>query len=222
MPDFRSRYTYIFCVAFVVFNYMETSEINNKVARYTKLNKCYFTAPERVNECPKDNTTLRERAQQKMCNRYPKCQGKQLLYHCVRSIEDLVEVCAPRWHIIGQYCSVYEKGLGRVSVDLFRNCSECPLIYNSTESWIYSKCLKTNPETRTYQTSTVVTKTTLENKVDTFIYRINETNNLTATTENASQPTRKIEDFKPVKYIYVIGLAVLCIMLLVGFHCILQ
>lgn len=38
--------------------------------------------------------------------------------------------------IVGQYCSVYEKGLGRVSVDLFRNCSECPLIYNSTESWI--------------------------------------------------------------------------------------
>lgn len=58
--------------------------------------------------------------------------------------------------------------------------------------FVDSKCLKTNPETGTYQTSTVVTKTTLENKVDTFIYRINETNNLTATTENASQPTRYV------------------------------
>lgn len=58
--------------------------------------------------------------------------------------------------------------------------------------FVDSKCLKTNPETRTYQTSTVVTKTTLENKVATFIYRINETDNSRATTENASQPTRYV------------------------------
>lgn len=37
--------------------------------------------------------------------------------------------------IQGQYCAVFEEGLGRVIVDLYTNCPECPMIYSSDESW---------------------------------------------------------------------------------------
>lgn len=37
--------------------------------------------------------------------------------------------------IEGQYCAVFEERLGRVIVDLYTNCPECPMIYSSAESW---------------------------------------------------------------------------------------
>lgn len=37
--------------------------------------------------------------------------------------------------IQGQYCAVFEEGLGRVIVDLYTSCPECPMIYSSAESW---------------------------------------------------------------------------------------
>lgn len=56
-----------------------------------------------VNTCAKNETALNERSRAKMCNNYPKCQGEQLFYHCVRiNNYTLVEVCAPMHKIIGK------------------------------------------------------------------------------------------------------------------------
>lgn len=41
-----------------------------------------------------------------MCESYPKCLGEPLVYHCVRSTESLVEVCAPNGPIVGLYVSL--------------------------------------------------------------------------------------------------------------------
>lgn len=56
-----------------------------------------------VKECPNGSTTFIERSNKKNCSRYPKCAGESLAYHCVRSGESLVEVCAPITSITGIY-----------------------------------------------------------------------------------------------------------------------
>lgn len=39
--------------------------------------------------------------QKNICDNLPKCNGEQLVYHCVTYKDDLVEVCAPKRLITG-------------------------------------------------------------------------------------------------------------------------
>lgn len=66
---------------------------------------CYEsqTTIEKVNVCPKDIETINTRSNKKNCSRYQKCDGHELVYHCVINGGGPVEVCAPRRHITGTY-----------------------------------------------------------------------------------------------------------------------
>lgn len=56
-----------------------------------------------VNTCAENETAFNERSRAKMCDNYPKCQGEQLFYHCVRiNNYTLVEACATKHKIIGK------------------------------------------------------------------------------------------------------------------------
>lgn len=57
-----------------------------------------------VNSCPNNTITLEKKSKEKRCETKPKCFGETLVYHCVKSEENLVEVCAPSSPIIGE-CS---------------------------------------------------------------------------------------------------------------------
>lgn len=54
-----------------------------------------------VPSCPENDIMYQKRSKRKMCESYPKCLGEPLVYHCVRSTESLVEVCAPNGPIVG-------------------------------------------------------------------------------------------------------------------------
>lgn len=95
-----------------------------------------------VNKCPQNDMKFEVQSIIKQCNRYPACNGKQLVYHCVRSGEMLVEVCAPRHTITGRCCPVYNKILGRVIEDYNKRCSKCPFQYGSDECVKNEECVK--------------------------------------------------------------------------------
>lgn len=54
-----------------------------------------------VERCPENETMVQESSKKKMCEKYPKCLGEPLVYHCVRTKDNLVEVCAPSDPIVG-------------------------------------------------------------------------------------------------------------------------
>ena len=56
-----------------------------------------------VTHCPHNNDTLQERSWKKMCHTFPKCKGETLVYHCVKYKNNLVEVCAPKGLITGNF-----------------------------------------------------------------------------------------------------------------------
>lgn len=90
---------------------------------------------------PENYTVSREQMQKNVCDNLPKCNGEQLIYHCVRHKAYLVEVCAPRRLITGSYCPVFDNGIGRVIEDFSRPCSECPFKYQSADALKYSSCM---------------------------------------------------------------------------------
>lgn len=97
-----------------------------------------------VQSCPENDIIYQERSKGKMCEAYPKCLGEPLVYHCVRSKESLVEVCAPNGPIVGSCCAVFDRWVGRVIEDCSSICIECPFMYQSVDCHRYSSCLKTN------------------------------------------------------------------------------
>lgn len=111
--------------------------------RYTEEDICLESKDtvEEVKECPNGSTTFIERSSKKNCRRYPKCAGESLAYHCVRSGESLVEVCAPITTIIGRCCAYYDRSLGRVIEDFKNRCSLCPFQYQS------DKCFESKTKT---------------------------------------------------------------------------
>lgn len=50
---------------------------------------------------PENYIISQEQMQKNICDNLPKCNGEQLIYHCVRYKAYLVEVCAPRRLITG-------------------------------------------------------------------------------------------------------------------------
>lgn len=99
------------------------------------------TTVAKVLSCPENETILNERSEKKMCKKYPKCHGEPLVYHCVRSKGNFVEVCAPRRQIVGSCCAVFDVGIGLVIEDYKRPCEECPFKYQSDGCLKYSTCL---------------------------------------------------------------------------------
>lgn len=106
-----------------------------------------------VEECPKNSTSFVERSNKKNCTRYPKCAGESLAYHCVRSGDSLVEVCAPITPITGRCCAYYDKNLGRVIEDYNNRCSLCPFQYQSDKCFENIECVKTNKDESSEHTS---------------------------------------------------------------------
>lgn len=62
--------------------------------------KCKDSIPKIVQTCPQSEANIQKRARMMNCYRYPECLGEKLVYHCVRSKTDLVEVCAPNLRIV--------------------------------------------------------------------------------------------------------------------------
>lgn len=60
-----------------------------------------------VPSCPENDIMYQKRSKRKMCESYPKCLGEPLVYHCVRSKESLVEVCAPNGPIVGMSACLF-------------------------------------------------------------------------------------------------------------------
>lgn len=103
-----------------------------------------------VESCPNNYTMFQESSKKKMCEKYPKCLGEPLVYHCVRTKDNLVEVCAPSDPIVGSCCSVFDMGIGRVVEDYTSPCAECPFVYQSNDFLNCSTCVK--PKKKTYST----------------------------------------------------------------------
>nr|XP_022286769.1 uncharacterized protein LOC111099673 isoform X2 [Crassostrea virginica] len=95
---------------------------------------------ELVEYCPRNSTSLQNRLISKKCSDFSSCNNERLVYHCVRSEDSLVEVCAPEGHIIGHTCPLFDRGLGRVIEDFNTPCKECPFHYRSNMSFMYAEC----------------------------------------------------------------------------------
>lgn len=202
--------------------------------RYTEEDICLESKDtvEEVKECPNGSTTFIERSNKKNCSRYPKCAGESLAYHCVRSGESLVEVCAPITSITGRCCAYYDKSLGRVIEDYNNRCSLCPFKYQSDKCFENIECVKTNKDETSEHTSpananlTVTdymkkpcgAKNSAECESD---YKQNSTDNITRTTltnetTEHNSPKQRKDDSN-----YIIGIvsAIICSCLVIACIC---
>lgn len=138
---------YVFSSLFLFLNTARTTTELHRLKRLTKEDICHRTTEtlQNVTNCPKNESIFREQSIQKNCERYPKCNGEPLIYHCVRFKDSLVEVCAPKRVIKGKCCPVFDRGIGRVIEDFKKPCPECPFIYQSVDSVKYSACVKSEP-----------------------------------------------------------------------------
>lgn len=202
--------------------------------RYTEEDICLESKKtvEDVKECPNDNTTFMERSNKKNCRRYPKCAGESLAYHCVRSGESLVEVCAPITPITGRCCAYYDKSLGRVIEDYNNRCSLCPFKYQSDKSFEHIECVKTNNGETSENTTPANTNLTVtdymkkpcdaENNAECEgDYKQNSTDNITRTTftnetSEHNSPKQRKDDSN-----YIIGIvaATICSCLVIACIC---
>lgn len=196
--------------------------------RYTEEDICLESKDtvEEVNECPNDNTTFIERSNKKNCSRYPKCAGESLAYHCVRSGESLVEVCAPITSITGRCCAYYDRSLGRVIEDFNNRCSFCPFKYQSDKCFENIECVKTNNDETSEHTSPANANLTVtdymkkpcgaENSAECEgDYKQNSTDNITRTTlknetSEHNNPKQKKDGYDDSNRIIVIVLAIIC------------
>lgn len=112
---------------------------------------------------PENYTISQEQMQKNICDNLPKCNGEQLVYHCVTYKDDLVEVCAPKRLITGSYCPVFDNGIGRVIEDFSRPCSECPFKYQSADAMKYPSCMNTRKMQSSSPTSNTASSTQLPN-----------------------------------------------------------
>ncbi|XP_052691565.1 uncharacterized protein LOC128169472 [Crassostrea angulata] len=122
--------------------------------RYTEEEICYETRKtfETVKKCPEHHSVIIQRSQMKNCSKYPMCHDKQLIYHCFGYNESFVEVCAPISRIVGNFCVLFDYGVGRILPDYNKPCPECPSIYSSNESSTYLSCVAPILSTSTTKT----------------------------------------------------------------------
>nr|XP_034331408.1 uncharacterized protein LOC117690809 isoform X2 [Crassostrea gigas] len=133
----------LFLVLFINAQTARTMNVH-RLKRLTKDDICYETRKTAVTvqAFPKNLTIFEERTREKKCDSFPRCNEEPLVYHCVRSKDGIVEVCAPRRVIKGNYCAVFDKGIGRVVEDFSRPCPECPFKYQSADFVNYPACVK--------------------------------------------------------------------------------
>lgn len=78
-----------------------------------------------VERCPENDTMVQESSKKKMCEKYPKCLGEPLVYHCVRTKDNLVEVCAPSDPIVGVWLPPCINALSLSSLIKSKLCNKC-------------------------------------------------------------------------------------------------
>lgn len=210
-------------IYYILLHEVGTMNIYHRERRFFVNDKCHGvqTTLENVLTCPGNDDILLERLSRKKCDSFPQCQKEPLVYHCIRFGGRLVEVCAPRSSIAGHYCAVFEEGIGRVIVDYFIHCPECPSIYSSNESFKYSKCVQTTMKAPTFQTSTEQTNVVSESDEE-YEDLTNETLKTTTfggTTMNGLYPTRESENGDIVCHdirFYVMVLVVNGVIIIIG------
>lgn len=144
--DFKMRILLVLSLHCVFLISFANGFATHRHKRFTKGDICNETHKtlEFVTKCPDTEQLKLKQSQKKKCDILPACNGKPLVYHCVRYRERLAEVCAPRHVITGKCCALYDNGLGRVVEDYSRPCSECSFRYQSDDALNYPKCLKTS------------------------------------------------------------------------------
>lgn len=150
MSGFSSSYAMYIPLFLIVYTFRSIDMVRQK--RFLKEQVCHGTNTTLrvVERCPENYTMFQESSKKKMCEQYPKCLGKPLVYHCVRTKDNLVEVCAPSDPIVGSCCSVFDMGIGRVVEDYTSPSAECPFVYQSNDFLNCSTCVK--PKKKTYST----------------------------------------------------------------------
>lgn len=150
MSGFSSSYAMFIPLFLIVYTFRSIDMVRQK--RFSKEQVCHGTNTTLgvVERCPENETMVQESSKKKMCEKYPKCLGEPLVYHCVRTKDNLVEVCAPSDPIVGSCCSVFDMGIGRVVEDYTSLCTECPFLYQSNDFLNCSACVK--PKKKTYST----------------------------------------------------------------------
>lgn len=98
----------------------------------------------RVTQCPSSPISLKTASLNKGCEDLPhsSCSEEVFVYHCVRFKDHLIEVCSPVEEILGQHCTEFNEGYGRVITDYNLHCSECPFTYNSSDFYKYQTCME--------------------------------------------------------------------------------
>lgn len=139
-----SSWPFVLYFLFLKLHSLKAKTINTQIIS-SKAQTCNesFATLEIVENCPENKAIFLESSKRKMCEKYPKCLGKTLMYHCVKSKENFVEVCAPNDPIVGSCCAVFDTGVGRVIADYNRPCAECPFLYQSADFYNYSTCVDT-------------------------------------------------------------------------------
>lgn len=223
----------LFSLCFLHACISNTLRIGHK-QRYTEEDICLESKEtvKEVKECPNDSTTFMERSNKKNCRMYPKCAGESLAYHCVRSGESFVQVCAPITTITGRCCAYYDKSLGRVIEDYHNRCSLCPFKYPSDKSFEYIECVKTNNDETSEQTTPANANLTVTDNMQEPCdaknsaecegdYKQNSTNNITRTTltnetSEHNCPKQRKDDSN---YIICIESATICSCLVIACIC---
>nr|XP_022286559.1 uncharacterized protein LOC111099537 isoform X2 [Crassostrea virginica] len=93
----------------------------------------------KVKSCPQTAEEWRNAADKKGCESH----NHSFLYHCVMNTwrNETVEVCALAIRIVGNVCPEYNVGGCRIQRSL-ENCSECPVSYSSSRSYLYKGCYR--------------------------------------------------------------------------------
>ncbi|XP_056000381.1 uncharacterized protein LOC125654526 [Ostrea edulis] len=98
-----------------------------------------------VSKCPSNEKEYRDAARRKNCSAYSNaCRSFE--YHCVLNewATSLVEVCAPSRLILSGKCTEFNRGLHCIRRSYLTDCKKfskpCPLVYDSTQSFLYPGC----------------------------------------------------------------------------------
>nr|XP_022289117.1 uncharacterized protein LOC111101102 isoform X2 [Crassostrea virginica] len=171
---------YILILALEV-DIMESSIIHKEKRSYEVCNNTYDTIETKVTECPNGREEQLDRSRKKPCN--ITCHGQPCVYHCVKSVKGIVEVCAPVEKLIGHHCPIYDEGIGRIREDFLTVCTECSFVSYSNDP-LNSECM-----------ISTVSNCTQDNRRSKRTANCRESS--PTTTESSSRPsTRPSEDDK--------------------------
>lgn len=104
-----------------------------------------------VNACPESKVNWEKAEEKKQCYQITQncTTPEKFTYHCLpnKSLDHLVEVCAPVQNIVGHHCSFYDMGKNSVKANFHQSCKKheipCPKFYLSNSSFEYQGCYKT-------------------------------------------------------------------------------